>query len=197
LIVPATYGRAFEVGAGQYLTITDVEGRQVGDFVAFNAHDITEYLHTPHTRVHWNRIYPRVGDVFVSTLYNPVLEIVRDDVGQHDIARSICNPGRYLKHYGVENHRNCLDNLVEVLEPHGVARYWMPMPVNVFQNTPVLPDGRFEIREPLSKPGDSITFRAHMDLVCGLSACPMDLAPTNGFKITDLKVVVSNSPPDR
>jgi uncharacterized protein YcgI (DUF1989 family) len=197
LIVPARYGRAFTVQAGQYLTVTDVEGKQVGDFVAFNAHDVHEYLHTPITRVHWNRIYPRVGDVFVSNLMNPVLEIVRDDVGQHDIARAICNPGRYEKHFGVTGHRSCLENLAEVLEPYGVERWWMPMPVNIFQNTPVMPDGSFDIREPLSKPGDGIVFRACLDLVCGLSACPMDLTPTNAGRITDLKVAVSNRPPAR
>ena len=197
LIVPARYGRAFTVQAGQYLAVTDVEGKQVGDFVAFNAHDPTEYLHTPFTRVHWNRIYPRVGDVFVSTLMNPALELVRDDVGQHDLARAICNPGRYLKHFGVSDHRSCLDNFVEVLAPYGVARWAMPMPLNIFQNTPVMPDGTFDIREPLSKPGDSIVFRAYLDLVCALSACPMDLTPTNGGRITDLKATVSNRLPAR
>jgi uncharacterized protein len=198
LIVPARYGRAFEVGRGQYLTITDVEGKQIGDFVAFNRRDVTEYLHTAFTRVGWGRITPRVGDVFVSTLINDVVEIVRDDVGQHDVVRAICNPGRYLKHYGIANHRSCLMNLTEVLEPYGVKQWWMPMPFNVFQNTPVMPDGSFDNREPLSKAGDSIVLRAHMDLVCGLSACPMDLSPLNGFNITDLRVTVSNRlPPPR
>ena len=195
LTVPARYGRAFEVRRGQYLTVTDVEGKQIGDFVAFNLHEVTEYLHTPFTRVGWGRIVPRVGDVFVSTLLNPVVEIVRDDVGQHDLVRAICNPARYKKHFGIENHRSCLENLTEVLEPYGVKQWWMPMPFNIFQNTPVMPDGRFENREALSKAGDSIVFRAHMDLVCGLSACPMDQIPVNGFAITDLKVAVSNRPP--
>jgi uncharacterized protein len=197
LVVPARYGRAFEVRAGQYLTITDVAGKQIGDFVAFNARDVTEYLHTAFTRVGWGRIYPRVGDMFVSTLLNPVVEIVRDDVGQHDVVRAICNPARYLKHFGIADHRSCLENLVEVLEPYGVKRWWMPMPVNIFQNTPVMPDGSFENREALSKPGDSLVLRAHMDLLCGLSACPMDLIPVNGFAITDLKVTVSNLPSAR
>jgi uncharacterized protein YcgI (DUF1989 family) len=58
-----------------------------------------------------------------------------------------------------------------------------------------MPDGRFETKAPISKPGDSIVMRAHMDLICGLSACPMDLAPTNDGHITDLKVTVSNEAP--
>ena len=179
LTVPACYGKSFEVENGQYLTVTDVEGRQVGDFVAFNLHDVTECLSTAHTRLLWGRIYPEVGDLFISNSLNSMLSIVSDDVGRHDVVRAICNPVRYLRDFGVADHRSCQENLVEVLESYGVARWWLPMPLNIFQNTPVMSDGRFETRAPLSKPGDRLVMRAHMDLVCGLSACPMDLAPTN------------------
>ena len=195
LTVPACYGKSFEVEKGQYLTVTDVEGRQVGDFVAFNLHDVTECLSTAHTRLLWGRIYPEVGDLFISNSLNSMLSIVSDDVGRHDVVRAICNPVRYLRDFGVADHRSCQENLVEVLETYGVARWWLPMPLNIFQNTPVTSDGRFETRAPLSKPGDRLVMRAHMDLVCGLSACPMDLAPTNDGRITDLKVTVSNSAP--
>lgn len=195
LVVPAGHARAFTVLAGQYLTVTDVEGQQVGDLVAFNRHDVTESLHTPFTRVQWNHIYPRVGDVFWSGLMNPLFEIVHDDVGRHDVVRAICNPGRYVKHFGVTGHRSCLDNFDEVLAPHGVLRWAMPMPLNVFQNTPVMPDGSYEVRAPLSRAGDRIVFVAHMDLLCALSACPMDLNATNGGRITDLRVRVSSAPP--
>lgn len=197
LVVPARYGRTFTVQKGQYLTITDMAGKQVGDFVAFNAQDVHEYLHTAHTRVQWNHIYPHVGDIFVSTLLNPVLEIVRDDVGQHDIARAICNAARYVKHFGIREHRSCLENFVEVLAAYGIERWWMPMPFNIFQNSPVMPDGTFEVREPLSKPGDSIVMRTHMDLICALSACPMDVIATNAGSITDLHVAVTNALPKR
>lgn len=195
LVVPAGHGRAFTVLAGQFVTVTDVEGQQVGDFVAFNGRDVTESLHTPFTRVQWNHIYPRVGDVFWSSLMNPLFEIVRDDVGRHDVVRAICNPGRYVKHFGVTGHRSCLDNFDEVLAPHGVLRWAMPMPLNVFQNTPVLPDGSYQVLPPLSRAGDRIVFVAHMDLLCALSACPMDLNATNGGRITDLHVRVSSQPP--
>lgn len=195
LVVPAGHGLAFEVRAGQFLTITDVDGQQVGDFVAFKRGDVTEYLHTAHTRVAWNRIYPRVGDVFVSNWLNPVLELVHDDVGQHDLARAICNLARYRNHFGLSEHRSCLQNFAEALAPYGVERYWMPMPVNLFQNSPVRPDGSFDVQPPLSGPGDCVVLRAQMDLVCALSACPMDQIATNGFRVTDLHVRVSDAMP--
>jgi len=35
--------------------------------------------------------------------------------------------------------------------------------------------GMFVILEPVSRPGDYIEFRAEMDLLCALSACPDDI----------------------
>ena len=40
LVVPAGHGRAFEARAGDHIVVTDLEGAQVGDFVAFNADDV-------------------------------------------------------------------------------------------------------------------------------------------------------------
>ncbi len=51
------------------------------------------------------------------------------------------------------------------------------------------PDGRYEIEEPISKPGDYIDFRAEMDLFVAISNCPQERNPCNGFNPTPLKVV--------
>ena len=61
-------------------------------------------------------------------------------------------------------------------------------------NTFVEPDGKMIIRNPVSKPGDKIIFRAERDLVIIVSACPMDLNPVGGEGITDLKIILANSP---
>jgi hypothetical protein len=51
--------------------------------------------------------------------------------------------------------------------------------------------GRWIIGEPVSKPGDHVEFRAEMDLVVGLSNCPLDaLAPCNAYHCTPVKVEV-------
>ena len=65
-----------------------------------------------------------------------------------------------------------------------------PAPLNLFMNIPWDPDGTLHWEEPLSKPGDTITFRAEMDIVAVFSACPMDLLPINGKDgiITDAHV---------
>jgi len=47
-------------------------------------------------------------------------------------------------------------------------------------NTPVRPDGRIEWLPPVSKAGDRVVFKALMDTVIAMSACPQDLIPING-----------------
>jgi uncharacterized protein YcgI (DUF1989 family) len=36
------------------------------------------------------------------------------------------------------------------------------------------------VGEPVSKPGDYVIFRAELDCVVALSACPQDILPING-----------------
>jgi len=46
-------------------------------------------------------------------------------------------------------------------------------------NIPVLPSGDLEWRETVSKPGDSVIFRALIDCVMVMSACPQDVIRIN------------------
>ncbi|MBI3968093.1 MAG: urea carboxylase-associated family protein [Chloroflexi bacterium] len=193
LVVPASHGRAFEVRAGQLLTIEDVEGQQIGDFVAFNAVDFTEFLSTGHTRS-WNTsVYLKLGHTIRTNRRNPMFEVVADTVGVHDILCPPCDPQRYLLHYNVTGHRNCLDNLTEALAPYRIASWRIPNPINVFMNVPVDAEGRFQVVSAVSKAGDRLVLRALMDVVAAISACPQDINPANGHRITDLRIVVSNS----
>ena len=55
LVVKGGFGGSFEAGAGQYITIIDLDGQQAGDFVALNRHDLSEGLsaraHAPSSAV--------------------------------------------------------------------------------------------------------------------------------------------------
>ena len=44
IIVPGGQARAFEMKKGQLLTIVDIKGYQVADFIAFNSNDYSEKL---------------------------------------------------------------------------------------------------------------------------------------------------------
>lgn len=190
VVVRAGYGGAVRAARGTYLTVEDLEGKQIGDFVAFNAADPSEWLSPPHTRQALMSMRMRVGDVLISELGRPMLEIVHDTAGVHDFSVPACDPTRYEVYFGIQGHRNCLENLHEALEPYGIDIVQIRDPFNIFQNSPTSPDGKLVLTEPVTKPGDRIVFRVLMDLVCGLSACPQDFYPVNGLKITDLRMSV-------
>jgi len=121
----------------------------------------------------------------------PVLEIVRDDVGVHDLLFCACSPALYRQRFGLTDHRSCRMNLLEALAPYGVEELQIPDPVNLFMKTPPRPDGEFDFHPAPSRPGDRIVFRCLVDVVAAVSSCPMDLSPINGGRITSLELVVS------
>jgi uncharacterized protein len=181
VLIPGGHGRAFPVAKGQFLEIVDVEGQQVADVVAFAAQDRREWLSTTHTRSATLRLSLYVGDRLESNWRRPMFEIVRDDVGSHDVITSMCDARRYVLDYGVEGHRSCRTNLTEAYEPWGINEWEIPDPFNLFQNAPINPDRTFGNEIPPGKPGDKIVLQVLMDAIVGISACPQDLNPCNGF----------------
>jgi uncharacterized protein YcgI (DUF1989 family) len=187
-VIPAGHARMWRMREGDQVTIAQTVGQQVGDFVAFNAADMTEFLSTSHTRRCINSLRITTGHSLFTNHREPIVEIIADTVGVHDILAAACDPYRYRRDFGVENHRSCRMNFVEVLAPLGIPDWRVPDPVNLFQNSPVLPDGSYHSAESTARPGDYVTLLARMDLIAACSACPQDLAPTNAGRITDLRV---------
>ena len=127
-----------------------------------------------------------VGDFFVTQDREPVFEIVRDDVGVHDLFFSACSPALYAQRFDAPEHRSCRMNLFEALQPYGVVDPLdVPDPINIFMDSPPLPSGEFEIREAPSKPGDRIVLRCLRDSIVAVSACPFDFGPLNAGKSID------------
>jgi uncharacterized protein YcgI (DUF1989 family) len=189
MLVRAGTARAVTLSAGQTLRIVNVEGKQVADFLAFNAKDLTEAMSTLHTLVSLGKLFPTKGDRLRTNRRRPMCEFVRDDTGRHDMLIAACDPWRYEYDFNVKGHRNCSDNFIEALAPWKIERHQLPQPVNLFQNMSY-PDGGVQFGESLAKPGDAVELRALIDLVAAVSACPMDLNPISGFRVTDIAIEV-------
>src|SRR5207237_10387511 len=84
-------GVAFQLHKKQLLTVTDLEGEQVADLIAFNAADTREYLSSGRSIDYANTIYLTIGNVLYSNRSRPLLTIVADDVGQHDSLLTPCS----------------------------------------------------------------------------------------------------------
>jgi uncharacterized protein YcgI (DUF1989 family) len=191
VLVPAAHGGAIQARAGDLLAVVDVEGGQVADFVALPGGDWRRAVSPHQTRSALRRLTLRVGDRLVDWNREPVLEIVRDDVGVHDLLFCACSPALYRQRFGLTDHRSCRMNLLAALAPHGIEEWQIPDPVNLFMKTPPRPDGEFDFQPAPSRPGDRIVFRCLTDVVAAVSSCPMDLSPINGGTITPLRLVVS------
>jgi len=173
--VPGYEGRGLAVTQGATVRITDVEGCQVGDLFAISQEDTTEYLCSARSRSVNQRLFPKVGEQFYTNRYRPILTFLKDtSPGIHDTLYEACDSGLY-EHMGVKGHPNCHDNFLMAIEALGLDFDFVPGPVNLFQNTPVGPDGELIIGASPTKPGDYVEFRAEMPLYIILTACSFDM----------------------
>lgn len=185
VVVPAREGRAVLVHAGELIRVRDLEGNQCVDFWAFSANDVSEYLSAGHTRVHIDRLFPRVGEQFVTNRRRPILLFERDESpGFHDMLCAACDSTRYTA-LGVKGwHGSCQENLQIAMREVGFDEIEVPQSVNIFMHMSVHEDGSLKWEPIKSKAGDFVDFRAEMDCYAVVSACPQDVTSLNGGKPT-------------
>ena len=174
-LIPAAHGAGIRLKRGDRLRVIDPEGGQSGDLFAFSA-DGRERLSSGRTFDYGGKIYVSTGDVLWSDRSNPMLTIVTDEVGKHDLLYAPCSLEMYRKQYGVTGyHANCHDNLCTAFRELGIQAESLASAFNFFMDAEVAADGRLSFSPPRSRAGDSVVLRAEMDLAVALTACP---APT-------------------
>lgn len=177
-------GTAFEISAGQILTVIDPMGGQVADLLAISKADTAEMISSGRTLDYAESIYLTTGNLLYSNRSNVMLEIVEDTVGRHDFLLTPCSEATFRMCYDNEPpHRGCLGNFHHALAPYGIVEDAIPIAFNCFMNVPV--DGRtgkFKVLPPLSKAGDFIRFQARMDLIIGLTACSAPASNGGSYK---------------
>jgi aminomethyltransferase len=186
---------AYEVRAGEFIQVIDVEGKQCSDFLAFHRHKLERGLErgldATTTRSLMGQAYPQPGlqGKFYDVDMDPLVEVVRDTVGRHDTFALACT-AKYYEDLGYPGHVNCTSNFNERVAPFGIAprKGWEAL--NFFYNTGFDANMIFVMDEPWSRPGDYVLLRAMTDLVCASSSCPDDIDPANGWQITPVHVRV-------
>ncbi len=198
LRIDASTASSYEIRAGQFVQIIDVQGRQCSDFLAFDARGLDgghEYgLDATTTRSIGGGAYPQPGlfGKFFDGRAQPLVEVVRDTVGRHDTFALACT-AKYYADFGYPGHVNCTDNFNATLARFGVAARAGWPALNLFYNTAFDAAHQLTSDEPWSRPGDYVMLRACTDLVCASSACPDDIDPANGWTPTDIHIRVYDS----
>lgn len=171
------------MAAGEVLTVTDVEGVQVADLLAYNADDVREVISNGRTFDYAETIQLSTGHTLFSNRSNRMLTIREDTVGRHDFLLTPCSEATFRHFYPDRPvHRGCFGNLAEALGPYGIQPDMIPCAFNLFMNVPVGIDGKIGVEAPLSAAGDYIRLRAEMNLVIGLTACSAYASNGGSFK---------------
>ena len=191
VVVPKNSGKSFVVKKGQRLRVA---GRTVVDFVAFNLHNLRERFDQARTKTNQVKIFISTDDQLFSKLNNPLLTIVEDTFkeGKHDLQKGMCSRKRFemiakglaqRKFAGgvdlnpqrpedIPDH-GCLENLIDALKAYDIPPEDIPSPFNIWQTMKIDPETGAMLDTTI-RPKDEahIDFRAEMDCLVAVSACP-------------------------
>jgi uncharacterized protein len=180
------------VPTGHSLRLIDVEGGQVADLFAFRADDPRERLSMYFSRAINLTWKLSRGHTLISTGGNPMWTIDEDSLGDNYSGGGYCNPRVNFARYGVRESPTCEANAAAALAPWGLdaTSFDADNAFNVFMNVAYDPDGRWEIRDPRGRAGESITLRSTMDQIVAISNCPQLFNRCNGGRLKPLRVQV-------
>ncbi len=187
------HATAYEVKAGEFIQILDVQGRECSDFQAFSRRALDKGLEREidptTTRSLMGSLYPNPGifSKYWSVDQEPLVEIVQDTCGRHDTFGLACT-ARYYEDLGYPGHVNCSENMNRDLARFDVRPRGGWPAINFFFNTMLDDTNAIGMDDPWSRPGDYVLLRALSDLVCVSTACPCDVDPANGWNPTDIQV---------
>lgn len=187
--IPKKSGASFYVDEGECFEVSNPEGEQIADLVAFTREDFSEKYSQAYTRHLNDKLRISEGDSLYTDEGNPILTITHDDCGVHDILYGPCNEW-LLNDLFQSEPGGCRENLWVAVRPEGISEGEVPNTLNVFQKSTVTGDQQeLELGRSPADPGDVVEFEADRDALVAVSACSAaDIA--NGDELTgiDLRV---------
>ncbi|PWC37791.1 urea amidolyase associated protein UAAP2 [Azospirillum sp. TSO35-2] len=183
------------VRRGQTLRIVDLEGNQAADTLFYSAADPAERYSAVDTIREQRNVYLSVGTTLMSSLGNPMLQIVADTVGRHDTLGGACATESNTVRYALEKKcmHACRDSWMLAVaenEHFGLTKRDITHNINFFMNVPVTPDGGLTFADGVSGPGKYVEMRAAMDVIVLISNCPQLNNPCNDYNPTPIEVLV-------
>ena len=184
------FGAAFILRKGERLTVTDPEGEQVSDMVAYNLEDRKEVISSGRSLDYAGRMFLTKGDILYSNRSNDMLKIVEDEVGRHDFTLTPCSKDTFRKLYNEADPKGgCQENLEAALADYDIGPDDIPIAFNIFMHVATDPEtGEIKVLPPLSKAGQSITFEACMDLLIGMTSCSAGESNNFAYKPIDYEI---------
>jgi len=177
---------------GGRLRISDLEGTQSADTLFYSAVDPAERYSSADTVRAQGGIFLTTGSVLISSRGRPLLHIVEDTCGRHDTVGGACSAESNTCRFGHHTRymHNCRDNFLVGLARHGLGKRDLVPNINFFMHVPVTPEGRLDIVDGISRPGDHVDLVADQDVLVVISNCPQLNNPCNGYDPTPVRLLV-------
>lgn len=186
-IILACTGIKIDVKQGQNITVVDMEGGQVVDFFAEVTNSQNEFLSTGVTIDCNESLKLKIGDTIYTNLYRPMMKVLSDDVGEHDLLHPCCRPEMYdFFYHNGKGHPNCFDNINNALNEQRP----IITPVNLFMHTKINTNGSIAVEAPISKAGDKVVIKALLNITLGVTACSVSESKCNSGKCSPVKVMI-------
>ena len=194
VMLPPAGHISFEIETGQRFKMTQPEGEQVADLVSFNRDDPRELLSMHGSRavnLNWKLTKPM-------TLYTnrtrPMWVIEEDLTGENYCGGGYCSEHLNMMRYGDKGKGapNCQQNLEKAIAGYGMNRWNFNVDAcfNVFMTVAYDADGKWEIRLPKGKPGDSMIMKSLMPQIVAISNCPILFNACNNYKLKPLTLEI-------
>ncbi len=185
-IAPGT-AASFQLQTDQLIQIVTLDGRQAAEMIAFRPDETSERLSTAATRSKNKSIMIEVGKKLYSSRFTPLMELVSDSVGRHDLLMASTEPVKPTT-FDKDGDDELTHALLDAVSGVDLGLDSVLEPVNWFANISIKSKGELETSESLAEPNDSVVLKALTDLVIVVGA-RQNLAGA-GIKASDLLVRV-------
>ncbi len=164
-------GEAFavEVKRDELIQIVAVSGKQVAQFVAFNAADPKDHLSTSVTRAKAKTIMLQKGKSLFAASGAELFQLTEDTVGRHDIFYPISEIKSPNPTEGLDPLPSSREALTEALAAFDIGGEQVPDPVNFFMRVSILQKGELDIQETLSERNDYVVLKALSDAIVAVA----------------------------
>lgn len=151
---------AFEVASGQLVQIIDLAGKQVASLVAFGGEDRDDPLSTSVTMTANGSLVLKIGDKVFSARRAPLLELVEDAVGRHDLLTAALPPDPVSANGSGSSTGGAL---ARAAEEAGLGGRSVADAIHFFKHVVIKQRGELEVRESFAERNDTVVLRALTD----------------------------------
>ncbi len=194
IIVKPGEAKALRLPKGTVLGIRDLEGHQSCEILAFVADDLSEYLDCSVTMEIIGRLFPTEKSKFYSNRYEPLLTLVEDTVGSHDLLQPATSADSRRLFLGEDGSRKgTREWSVAALTHLGLKPPHIPRPAHLFRSTVVDDEGNFAMMETPSKPGHGVVLSVERPIILVVAVSDDEISPITGCNPTPIRLEITGA----